>query len=394
MSNRFAALREFLRTEASGGAVLLLATIAALVWANLWSDSYDAFWHHEIGPGAYRLSLESWASDGLMTVFFFVVGLEIKRELVTGELRDRKKAVLPIVAAAGGMVGPALIYLVLADPSARRGWGIPTATDIAFTLGVLSIIGSRVPDGLKAFLLALAIADDVGGIVVIAVFYAKGLSFGWLMLGAVALALVLGLRGLGVNRSLPFLPLGVFAWIAMFHSGVHPTIAGVALGLLTPALPIRGRSVLEDLQRRLHPVSSYAIVPIFALANAGITLDAATVRDAARSTVFWGIVAGLVIGKTVGIGGATWLGVRLRLGLLPDGVRVPHVLGVASLAGIGFTVALFMAGLAFDDADPALAAKVAILTGSIVSALIGTTILLRTRLQAGSKSMSDWPRST
>lgn len=388
MSNRFAALREFLRTEASGGVVLLLATIAALVWANMWSDSYDAFWHREFGSGTYRLSLESWATDGLMTVFFFVVGLEIKRELVTGELRDKKKAVLPIVAAAGGMVGPALVYLALADPSARRGWGIPTATDIAFTVGVLSIIGSRVPDGLKAFLLALAIADDVGGIVVIAVFYAKGLSFEWLALGAVAFGLVVGLRRLGLRHSLPFLPLGVLAWVAFFRSGVHPTIAGVVLGLLTPALPIRGRPVLEDLQRRLHPVSSYAIVPIFALANAGVTLDAATIRDATGSGVFWGIAAGLVIGKTIGISGATWLGVRLRLGLLPDGVRPPHVLGLASLAGIGFTLALFMAGLAFDDADPALASKVAILAGSIVSALIGTTILLRTRLQAGSRSTS------
>ena len=372
-----APLREFLRTEAAGGAVLLAATVAALVWANgPWGDSYAALWRIEAGSGTFRLSLQEWVDDGLMTVFFFVVGLEIKRELVTGELRDPRKAALPVLAALGGMAGPAAIYLLLNGGGPHsRGWGIPVATDIAFSVGVLVLLGKRIPSGLKIFLLTLAIADDIGGIVVIALFYTGGLAFQWFAAAAAVLIGVVLLKRFGAARPIFYLPLGVIAWIATFQSGVHPTIAGVALGLLTPARPVRGRPVLEELEHRLHPSSSFAIVPIFALANAGVALDGEAIGAALGSSVFWGIAVGLLVGKTVGVSLATMVAVRLRIGRLPTGVRAAHVAGVAIIAGVGFTVALFIAGLAFEGAGPTEVAKVGSLAGSVVSALVGASVL-------------------
>jgi NhaA family Na+:H+ antiporter len=313
-------------------------------------------------------------NDGLMAVFFFVVGLEIKREVVTGELRDPRAVGLPVVAAVGGMLVPAAIYAALnAGGSGSPGWGIPMATDIAFALGVAVLLGDRIPGSLRVFLLTLAIADDVGAILVIAVFYNAGLSWGWLGLALAGLALTRGLRQLGMWSVPVYTVIGAGVWFAMHSSGVHATIAGVALGLLTPALPREGGAVpvAERLENALHPWTSFGVVPVFALANAGVAVSAGTLGDALSSSVGLGIVAGLVAGKTVGITAGSWAAVRLRLGRLPEGVAGRQLVSVAALAGIGFTVSLFVAGLAFDDAAHRETATLAVLVASVLAALLG-----------------------
>ena len=377
------ALLEFLRTEAGGGVVLLGATVVALVWANSpWQGAYDELWHHELAIGsggwAVRESLGHWVNDALMAVFFFVVGLEIKRELVRGELQDRRAAALPVVAAVGGMVVPALLFLAVVGPGdAGDGWGIPMATDIAFAVGVLAILGDRVPRGLKVFLLTLAIVDDIGAIVVIAVFYAGDFAIGWFVSALAAVALVILVRSLGVAWPLAYVPLGVAAWYCTYRSGIHPTIAGVALGLLTPATPVRGREVLEELEHRLHPLSSYVVIPIFALANAGVVLDRQAISDAVGSRLTWAVIAGLVVGKLAGISGAALVAARTGLGRFPEGVGRGDVVGAGALGGIGFTVSLFITGLAFESAALQAEAKMGILAGSLVAALLGAAILSR-----------------
>lgn len=372
-------VRAFLETEAAGGVILLIAAAIALILANSpWADSYTHLWEREIGVEPYRLSLHGWIADGLMTVFFFVVGLEIKRELVVGELASARTAALPAVAAVGGMVGPAAIYLALtAGSKAADGWGIPLATDIAFAVGVLALFGDRVPHGLKIFLLALAIVDDIGGIVVIAAFYTESLSFGWVGLAVGALMMVPVAKRIGARHALLYLPLGIIAWAALFRSGLHPTIAGVAMGLLAPARQFHGKDVIDDLQRRLHPLSSFAIVPLFALATVGVALDRAALRSALDSRVFYGIVLGLFLGKLVGISGATAIAISLRIGRLPSGVRAMHVVGVAALAGMGFTLSLFLARLSFGGTEDLDIAKVGIMAGSLASAISGVLILRR-----------------
>jgi NhaA family Na+:H+ antiporter len=319
-------VRRFLELEAAGGIVLLGATVAALVWANSpWQAGYHAFWE----------PLHTVVNDGLMSVFFFVVGLEIKRELVTGELRHPKAVGLPVVAALGGMVVPAAIYgAVNAGGPASAGWGIPMATDIAFAVGVVSLLGDRVPSPLKLFLLTLAIADDIGAILVIAVFYVGGPSWSWL------------------------------------------TVAGVALGLLTPARPGRPAQVPvgERLESALHPWTSFVVVPLFALANAGVPLSAGPLRAAVTSAVGAGIVLGLVVGKTVGVTAGAWLAVRLGLGRLPDGVSWLQLVSVSAVAGIGFTVSLFITGLAFDDPALRETATLAVLVASALAALLGAAL--------------------
>ena len=312
-----------------------------------------------------------------MAVFFFVIGLEIKRELDTGELRDPRAATLPALAAVGGMVVPAVLYVALAGGGeAGRGWGIPMATDIAFVLGVLAVLGRRVPSRLKLFLLTLAIIDDIGAIVVIAVFYSGGVHLGWLASAALAFIGVWLLRVGGVSRPIAYLPLAVVAWVCTLESGVHATIAGVALGLLTPARPVAGRAVLTDLEHRLHPWSSFLVVPVFALANAGVALGADQVGEAAASTVSWAVVVGLVVGKTVGVAGMTAIAVRLRIARLPQGLTARHVVGGGTLAGVGFTVSLFVTGLAFDSTDLIDQAKVGILVASVVAGALGTAVLV------------------
>ena len=380
-------LTEFLRDEAAGGVVLLLATAAALVWANgPGGETYASFWDRELTLGLGQLAitedLQHWVNDGLMALFFFVVGLEIKRELAVGELRERRAAVLPVLAALGGVIVPAAIFLILtAGGDEVDGWAIPMATDIAFAVGVLALLGDRIPSGVKLFLLTIAIVDDLLAISAIALFYSEGLSLTWLAAALVGLLAVLGSRRLGVTRVLAYVPLGIFVWAAMHESGVHATLAGVALGLLTPAAPVAGRRVLEELEHRLHPVTSFGVVPLFALANAGVALSAAALSDAAASGLAWAIALGLVVGKLVGVAGGTLIGLRLGLGTLPAGTQTWHVWGVAALSGIGFTVSLFITGLAYSEPEVIDTAKVGIFAGSLVSGMLGTVLMVRAHPQ-------------
>jgi Na+:H+ antiporter, NhaA family len=407
----------FTEIEAAGGIVLLAAALAALVWANSpWAPAYQALWETSlsIDLGLLRIdeSLREGVNDGLMAIFFFVIGLEIKRELVAGELRDPRTAALPALAALGGMVAPALIYLAVAGGGeAARGWGIPMATDIAFSLGVVALLGNRVPVGAKLFLLALAIVDDIGVIAVIALFYTGDLSLPWLAAGLVGLVTVAVAAEVGIRSMTVYMGLGVLTWLAFLESGVHATIAGVALGLLTPARPMyddeqyfeRATAILERyrddearewseeriddhaltlagtaresvsplnrLERALHPWTSFVIIPIFALANAGVRLE--DVGGALASPVALGVGAGLLVGKTVGISLFAFLAVRLGLGRLPIFTAWRHLVGIAMLAGIGFTVSLFVAGLAFADPELAERARVGIFAGSTLSGLAG-----------------------
>jgi len=405
------ALREFLGTEAAGGMVLLLATAVALVWANSpWSASYERLWHTEavVGVGRWQLALDlrHWVNDGLMAVFFLVVGLEVKREFLQGELRDRRKAALPIVAAIGGMAVPALLYTVWnAGGDAASGWGIPMATDIAFALGVLAVVAPGLPGSLRIFLLALAIVDDLGAIAVIAVFYSGSLEWEWLAAAAAITVVVYVVRQLGVGWTWVIAGLGVALWIAVHASGVHATIAGVVMGLLAPASPRLTREIalsrgdelldvftpaaarqtsrlarlsvseLEWIQHALHPLSSLFIVPVFALANAGVVFTSDGLRDAASSPVAIGVLAGLVVGKTLGITGAAWIAARTGIAELPSDARWRDLAGVAALGGIGFTVSLFITDLAFDDESAVTEAKMGILAAAVVATLLAAALL-------------------
>ncbi|HEX2029671.1 MAG TPA: Na+/H+ antiporter NhaA [Nitriliruptorales bacterium] len=374
-------LTSFLRTEAGGAAVLLAATVVALLWSNSpLADGYERLWHLRLrlGAGAWAVTedLRHWINDGLMTIFFFVVGLEIKRELAVGELQDPRTTALPIGAAAAGMLLPAALYLaVTAGTDATSGWGIPVATDIAFALGVLALFGRGLPAGVKVLLLTIAIADDVGAILVIAVAYSQHLSGGWLAGTVASLALITVVRRLGVTRPSAYLPLAVAAWFATLQSGVHATIAGVALGLMTPAQPVGGRHVLEELEHRLHPISSYLVLPLFALANAGVSLGLPALRAAWTSRVTLAIVAGLVVGKSIGIAGAAWALHRSGAGRLPLGVDLRHAGALAPVAGIGFTVSLFIADLTFASGGRLEEAKIGVLAASLLSGLIGAALL-------------------
>lgn len=415
-------VQEFIRTEGIGSAVLLAAAVLALVLANSpWSEAFHNVWERTVTLDLIVVdiskSLHHWVNDGLMALFFFVVGLEIKRELLHGHLSDPRKAMLPGVAALGGMVGPALVYtaLNLGGPGAP-GWGIPMATDIAFALGVLGLVGKGLPAQLRVFLLALAIVDDLGAILVIAVFYTEKIVPGALGAGAVILGVILLVRYFGVRSVLVYAVLGFFFWAAVLKSGVHATLAGVILGLLTPArhyydagaaveegralmgrfeaavarkdhndiegtlgkleeLVVGTESPLERLERKVHPWTAFLVLPVFALANAGVGLSVAGIVAAVQSPVALGIVAGLLVGKLLGIFGATWLAVKLGLAALPDGVRWSHVAGLSLLAGIGFTVSLFISDLAFVDPDMVNTAKLAILMASALAGVLGYSIL-------------------
>ena len=405
-------LAAFLQVEAAGGLVLLVATIVAVVWANSpWEASYTSFWHTvvtvQVGPWRVESDLLHVINDGLMTLFFFVVGLEIKRELVVGDLRRPAAAILPAIAALGGMLVPAAIFLaVTAGGGGSEGWGIPMATDIAFALAVVSVLGSRVPTPLKVFLLTLAMVDDVGAIIVIAVFYATDLSLGWLALAAGLLAVVAGLRRANIRYLPVYVAIGSLVWLAMFESGVHATIAGVALGLLTPARPFQPEleaeaivdeleqrgpdlraddvlrtatlikdsvSVAERVEQQLHPWTSFLVIPLFALANAGVALSAEPLR--AASPVAVGVFVGLVVGKVVGITAFTWLATRLKGVSLPEGVQFGHILGIAAVAGIGFSVSLFIIDLAYVEGPFQVEAKTAVLAASVVAGGVGSVIL-------------------
>ncbi len=420
----------FSQIEASSGIVLLAAAVIAMVWANSpWSETYFSILdqHLDISFGSFHLdeSVLHLINDGLMAIFFFVVGLEIKRELVVGDLRDPKAAALPVMAALGGMVLPALVYLsVVAGQGgeAVRGWGIPMATDIAFAIGVVALLGSRVPSGAKLFLLAVAIADDIGAIAVIAIFYTDDLNSGFLAAALIGLFAVWLAARVGVRAMWVYIPLGFAVWYFTLESGVHATLAGVALGFLTPARPfysraefdVRARQILDQfpvddisekhaqehadhealllseianeavapLNRYEHKLvgwSSFVVVPLFALANAGVSFKTIDIGDAVTSAVAMGVALGLVFGKIVGISLASFAAVRLNLGKLPPGTGWGHVVGLAAVAGIGFTVSLFVAGLAFKDPATTDLAKVGIFTGSITAGIIGSILLRRAK---------------
>ena len=400
-------LTDFLHREASAGILLVIAAALAMIWANSpWSDSYVDLWntHAIIGVGDFNieLTLREWINDAAMVIFFFVVGLEIKRELTQGELKDPRQAALPIIAAFGGMIVPGLIFYALnAGTDASKGWGIPMATDIAVVMGIVSMLGTRVPSWLKLFLLALAIVDDIGAIVVIAIFYSEGVSLTWLTLAIAALGAAALIRN-HVNFLGAYLLLGVVCWVALHEAHVHTTLAGVAFGLLAPVIP-RGSdqyvdadelglpntaataqvvasqarhsvSVVEWLTFKLHPYSAWIIVPIFALANAGVKIPTDNVGETLSSRVTWGVILGLVVGKTVGVAGATLLAAKLKIGALPPTVTTRYVIGAAALAGIGFTVSLFVTELAFGDSVNGTDARLGVLIASLLAAVIGTAI--------------------
>ncbi len=400
-------LRDFLRTESAGAILLAASAVTALVWVNSpWSESYDSLWKSRFafsfaGYGL-DLDLRYWVNDGLMTIFFFVVGLEIKRELTDGHLSDRRSAMLPGIAALGGMLVPALVYLAIAGSTNLRGWAIPMATDIALAVGVLSVARGRVPTSLRAFLLGLAIVDDIGAILVIATVYSTGVTFGWLAASIVGVALVLIVKFLGARSMTLYVILGGVVWLGLFNGGVHPTLAGVLMGLLAPTTPHHqveyidaeqtehvptdssaasphGASVstVEWLQHILHPWTSFFIVPVFALANSGIRLSTDGIQDAVSSPITWGVFFGLLVGKPLGVLLATQAAVRSGISDMPEGSSTRHVIGVGSAAGIGFTVAIFIAKLALPNETDLANAKLAILSASVCAAILATVMLRR-----------------
>ncbi len=402
-------LRDFLATESAGGIALVVAALIAIVWANSpWQSSYEQLWtttfEVRLGSRALSMDLRHWVNDALMAIFFLIVGLEIKRELVEGELRDPRRRALPVFAAVGGMVVPALLFIAL-NPSHPeiRGWGIPMATDIALAVGVVTLVGSRLRPSLKLFLLALAIVDDIGAILVIGLVYSGGIDWVWLLAGIVVIGLTLVLRR-NVDALAVYVVLGVGLWLALYRAGIHPTLAGVVMGLLAPAKPRltsdlidqtelstigsvedvlatqrlarSSVSVVEWLEHRIHPWTGFLIVPLFALANAGIPLSVEAVAGAVGSPVAWGIFLGLVIGKPLGILLASWIAIRLGAGSLPEGVDWTAIAGAGLVAGMGFTVSIFISELAllppFNEY-----AKIGILMASIVAGVVGFLVLRR-----------------
>ena len=407
----------FMHVAAASGVVLLICTIAALVMANsVIADSFLAFWKTEVGftfgSFEFRHSLKHLINDGLMAIFFFVIGLEVKRELVLGELRDLRRATLPIAAALGGMIAPASLYLgYLWGSDGQRGWGIPMATDIAFVVGCMAVLGSRVPHSLRIMMLSLAIADDIGAILVIAIGYTEGLNVAWLSAGLAGIAAVFAISRLGVRSFPVYTVIGVFIWFAFHESGVHATISGVILGLMTPAksyvsegvfgeilqrashifegggftgLSHRGEKIrqfrritretispLEYLETTLHPWSSFVIMPIFALANAGVAIHIAELGQ----PIAIAVMLGLVIGKPLGIVLFSWIAVKMGFAQLPEGLGWGVILAGGFLAGIGFTMALFIAELALSN-DLLDTAKIGVLAGSAISALAGMILLI------------------
>ncbi|MER8478804.1 Na+/H+ antiporter NhaA [Mesorhizobium sp. M0983] len=374
-------LREFLDSEAAGGLILMAAAALALIVANSpLSEAYFSALHAYLGP----LSVSHWINDGLMAVFFLLVGLEIKREMLDGQLSTWPRRVLPGIAAAGGMAVPALVYVAINrnDPAALSGWAIPTATDIAFALGVLSLLGSRVPGSLKIFLTALAIIDDLGAVLIIAVFYTSGLSLAYLGAAFSVIALLVVLNRMRVLTLLPYVLLGIVLWVLVLKSGVHATLAGVALALTIPLKISLGsghdldHSPLHRLEHGLHKVVAFFVIPIFGFANAGVSLGGLSAAALAEPLTL-GVAAGLVAGKLVGVFGSSALAIRLGFADLPVNAGWLHMIGISLLCGIGFTMSLFIGLLAFAS-DVALqdAVKVGILAGSFIAALLGATVLL------------------
>ncbi|MBZ9676439.1 Na+/H+ antiporter NhaA [Mesorhizobium sp. ES1-1] len=387
-------LRAFLDGEAAGGIILMAAAALALIVANSpLAETYFTALHAYLGP----LSVSHWINDGLMAVFFLLVGLEIKREMLDGQLSSWSRRALPGIAAAGGMLVPALVYVAInrGNTAALSGWAIPTATDIAFALGVLSLLGSRVPASLKIFLTALAIIDDLGAVIIIAIFYTNGLSLAYLGAAFVVIALLALLNRMRVMTLLPYLVLGVVLWVLVLKSGVHATLAGVALALTIPLQRTAGtghdldRSPLHRLEHGLHKIVPFVVIPIFGFANAGVSL-AGLSPSALVEPLTLGVAAGLVVGKLVGVFGSSALAIRFGLADLPANATWSHMVGISLLCGIGFTMSLFIGLLAFAG-DVALqdAVKVGILAGSFIAAILGAVVLLMAPVATGTDKAEE-----
>ncbi|QMU67215.1 Na+/H+ antiporter NhaA [Streptacidiphilus sp. P02-A3a] len=379
-------LADALRAETVGGVLLLIAAVAALVWANVWPGSYHQVLDFAVGPSAplhLHLTLESWANDGLLTVFFFVAGIELKRELVAGELRDPKAAALPVVAAVCGVALPAIVYTVVNSGAGGHasGWAIPTATDIAFALGVLAVVGTNLPSALRAFLLTLAVVDDLIAILIIAIFYSHGIKLWALGLALLGLVLFYALQRLRIRSWYLYLPLAVVTWALMHESGIHATVAGVAMGLLLRCTldPGERQSPAEHVEHLVRPFSAGFCVPVFALFAAGVVITPGSLGQVFTEAAPLGVVLGLLLGKSLGVFGGSWLAARFTRAELNPELAWADLFAVSVLSGIGFTVSLLISDLAFDS-EPELAreAKSAVLVGSLACAL-AASVLLRLR---------------
>ena len=389
MTSRISPLRDFLGRESTSGLLVLVAAALGLITANSpFSDRYFLVLdlHIAVGSGwsLIDLSVLKIINYLLMSIFFFVVGLEIKRELTSGHLASLKKAMLPFVAALGGMAIPALIYLAIAGGVAPAGWGVPVATDIALAVGLLTMLGPSVAASLRSFLLALAVIDDIGAILVIAFVYSTGINISWLAAALLSILFIAVLKKTGVSSVLVYSLLAFTLWFCLYKTGVHPTLAGVILGLMVPNVSYKGKklediedgsvSVIEWLEHKFHPMSTFFVVPIFAFANTGVVITNESVKAASQSLIAWGIFFGLVVGKPLGVLLAALLAKRLKVAELPDGVNKSSLLATGSAAGIGFTVAIFIANLAFDDAATQDIAVLAVIVASVVSALISMVL--------------------
>jgi len=389
MTRRIAPLRDFLNRESTSGLLILFASALGLLVANsplseMYFSALD--FHITVGADWYLIDLSvlKIVNYLLMSIFFFVVGLEIKRELTSGHLASIKKAMLPFVAALGGMAIPALIYLAIAGGVAPGGWGVPVATDIALAVGLLTMIGPSVAASLRSFLLALAVIDDIGAILIIAFVYSTGIRFSWLAAGFICIALIAALKKVGVESTLVYSLFAFTLWFTFYKTGIHPTLAGVILGLMTPNIERRKTkiqdvedgsvSVIEWLEHKFHPVSTFAVVPLFAFANTGVVITADSIKGASQSAVAWGIFFGLVLGKPFGVLLASFAAKKASIAELPEGVNAPSLLATGSAAGIGFTVAIFIANLAFTDPQLQDIAVLAVIVASVVSAMISIAL--------------------
>lgn len=389
MERRISPLRDFLARESASGILLMIAAVMGLLAANLPSSQayFDllgiSFTIDFLGI-YISMTVLKVINYGLMTIFFFVVGLEIKREITSGHLSKLRQAAAPFFAAIGGMAIPALIYLAIAGDVAHHGWAIPVATDIALAVGVLSMMGSRVTQGLKAFLLALAVIDDIGAILIIAIFYSAGIVFSWLMAGALATIAVLLLQRIGVMNKFAYFLVGLALWYSLYKAGLHPTLAGVVMGMLAPATPLKKQTlkddedgvvtIVEELEEQYHSLSTLVVVPIFAFANSGVVLSSDAVSSALNSPIAWGIVLGLAVGKPLGIFLLSKLTSVLRIAELPAGSGNKALIATGGTAGIGFTVAIFIAKLAFDDIPTQDLAVTAVIVGSLLSGLLSVAL--------------------
>lgn len=389
MKQVIAPLRDFLHRETSSGILILLASAVGLVIANSpISDRYFSLldWQFQIGAAelALKFTVLKFINYVLMTLFFFVVGLEIKRELTSGHLASLKRAVMPFIAAIGGMALPALIYLAIAGDVDANGWGVPVATDIALAVGLLAMAGPSVAQSLRSFLLALAVIDDIGAIIIIAFVYSTGAEYSWALVGVFVILWIVLLKKLDSHTMYIYVLLGIALWYCLLRSGVHPTLAGVILGLLTPNIPHQNSqledredgtvSVIEWLEKIIHPWSSFVIVPIFAFANTGVKISNESVRSAINSPIAWGIFFGLVLGKPIGILLTSLAAKKFRIGEMPEGAKNIDLVATGSAAGIGFTVAIFIANLAFDDAQTQDLAVFSVIVASVVSGLTSYVI--------------------